>query len=515
MAHQLAWLAGMFGGVVVVAALVNRFARANRHRLRRAVVLFSLFAVSTVASLAFASLDPRWSNGFSVASDLFAAFTIANTAGMLLFLIIMPAIFVGLPMIAGDLVVGLAYLVALVVVLSRHGLDPTSALATGAVVSAVLAISLQTTLGNILGGVALQLDGSIHEGDRIRLENGKAGKIRAIRWRHTLVDTGASTIVVPNALLLLNNITILGWRGEPLIPQPVNIRFGIDVQLAPDRITRIVNDALAASPVENVGTQPAPSCKCADLLGGDGFATYSVDYTVIDPDRADDTASRVRSRVHAALRRAHIKLAVPGRAAVVEMRDRVMTERDHEEQTAKYLTALHAVHLFSALSEQELRTLAEGMMYVPFSAGETILRQGSTAHSLFVLTSGTCEVRTRVNADRSDPPAGPGVVGERTGIVATLTAPDFFGEMGLMTGEPRKADVIAKTDVECFRLLQATFETVLTGRPEILTELAERLASRNVALSAAREHLDDAARKTRHASEIQRIRDGIKDFFGL
>ena len=73
-----------------------------------------------------------------------------------------------------------------------------------------------------------------------------------------------------------------------------------------------------------------------------------------------------------------------------------MTERDHEEQTAKYLTAVHSVHLFSALSEQELRTLAEGMMYVPFSADETILRQGSTAHSLFVLTSGTCEVRTRV-----------------------------------------------------------------------------------------------------------------------
>ena len=103
MAFQLAWLAGIFGGVVTVAALVNRFARANRHRLRRAVVLFALFAASTVAALAFASLDPRWSNGFSIASDLFAALTIANTADMLLFLIIMPATFVGLPMIAGDL----------------------------------------------------------------------------------------------------------------------------------------------------------------------------------------------------------------------------------------------------------------------------------------------------------------------------------------------------------------------------------------------------------------------------
>src|ERR1041385_2913444 len=110
-------------------------------------------------------------------------------------------------MIASDLLVGLGYLVVALVVLARHGVDPTGALVSGAVVSAVLAISLQSTLGNVVGGVALQLDGSVREGDWIQLENGKQGRVRSVRWRHTVLETREwSTIIVPNAQLLANNI---------------------------------------------------------------------------------------------------------------------------------------------------------------------------------------------------------------------------------------------------------------------------------------------------------------------
>ena len=163
--HELGWLAGLAGGIVVIAALVNWIARSQRRRLGRVVILFGGCAVATAAAIVVSRFDMGWAHGLSIAADLFAALTIATCAGMLLFLIVLPTASVKLPMIAGDLVVGVGYIVATIVVLSRHGLDPTSAIATGAVVSAVLAISLQATLGNILGGVALQLDGSIHEGD--------------------------------------------------------------------------------------------------------------------------------------------------------------------------------------------------------------------------------------------------------------------------------------------------------------------------------------------------------------
>src|SRR5262249_51246191 len=150
---------------------------------------------------------------------------------------------VKLPMIAGDLVVGVGYIVAALLVLSRHGMNPASVVATGAVVSAVLAISLQATLGNILGGVALQLDGSIHEGDMIRLADNSTGRIKSIRWRHTIVDIGSATVIVPNAQLLANNITILGWHHQPPFPQPVQVKFGVAYGVSPARVTKTVTDA--------------------------------------------------------------------------------------------------------------------------------------------------------------------------------------------------------------------------------------------------------------------------------
>jgi len=507
--HELGWLAGLAGGIVVIAALVNWIARSQRRRLGRVVILFGGCAVATAAAIVVSRFDMGWAHGLSIAADLFAALTIATCAGMLLFLIVLPTASVKLPMIAGDLVVGVGYIVATIVVLSRHGLDPTSAIATGAVVSAVLAISLQATLGNILGGVALQLDGSIHEGDLVKLVDGTTGRVTAVRWRHTLIDTGQSTIVVPNAQLLATNLTILGLRGGKPFPQFATVAFGVAHSVPPDRVNKVVADAIAASPIENIVADPKPICVCTDLLGGDGFATYALSYTVIDPVRALDTASRARGRIYSALRRAKIALAIPGRANTVEMHDRAMSEKDREASITKNLQALHTVHLFKSLTEAELALLADGMMFVPFAAGETIVRQGTTAHSLFVLTSGTAEVRARFDPDAAGPRP------ERTQVVATITAPDFFGEMGLLTGEPRRADVVAKTDVECFRLPQDVFERVIVSRPEIVTELSERLAARKLSLSTAQEHLDEDSRATSHESERERITAGIRNFFGL
>jgi CRP-like cAMP-binding protein len=126
-----------------------------------------------------------------------------------------------------------------------------------------------------------------------------------------------------------------------------------------------------------------------------------------------------------------------------------------------------------------------------------------------VLTSGKVQIRANVDPD------GEGPAPSQAKIIATLDAPDFFGEMGLMTGEPRAADVVALTDVDCFRLGKDTFERVVVERPEMANELSETLASRRVNLIAVRDGLDPDARLSRHASERDRILDGIKGFFGL
>lgn len=512
MSEELYWVGGQLLGLVVIAALVNQVAPIHRARIRRAIILFALYILFLSSATLLADWSPGWADRVQLGADLFRAISLVNLTCMLVFLVVLPAVRLKVPTIIGDLIAGVAYVVAIVAVLTEHEVDASKVFASAAVVSAVLVISLQNTLGNILGGVALQLDGSVHDGDFIQLENGRRGRVRAIRWRHTLVETSDyTTIVVPNQLLLTNNITILGWMEGRREPHREWVHFNVDFRFAPAHVIRVVDEAIGASPIMNVAPSPKPNTVCTDIAstGNGGFASYAVRYWLERPLSRTSTSSRVRARIFAALKRAEIPLAVPATANLVEVHDQARKDRRMERETSAHLAALRTVQLFAALTEDELRTLAEGMAHVAFTAGETIMRQGEVSQALFVMTAGTVEVRTTVDPD------GAGPAPAHVGVVATLTAPDFFGEMGVMTGEPRRADVVAATDVECFRLPKAPFEEILTARPEIANEVSERLAQRQVALAAVREGLDEKARAQRQARERERIRDNIKQFFGL
>ena len=129
-------------------------------------------------------------------------------------------------------------------------------------------------------------------------------------------------------------------------------------------------------------------------------------------------------------------------------------------------------------------------------------QQGAVAHFLYILCKGRVEVRRH---------------GE-TGLartVATIEAPGFFGEMGLLTGEPRRADVVAITDVECYRLDKPGLERILQERPEIADAISHTIAEREVGLDAVLEGLDEQARKARMVHAEARILDKIQTFFGL
>ena len=163
--------------------------------------------------------------------------------------------------------------------------------------------------------------------------------------------------------------------------------------------------------------------------------------------------------------------------------------------------SLDAVELFEHLDDAERKALAQAARRTPFGRAEVITRQGAKANWLYVLSKGEVEVRI----------ASP----EGDKRVAVLKAPSFFGEMALMTGQPREATVVALTEVECLRIDKADFQGILQRRPAIAERISEILATRRVELDAAREGFDPEAHSQRLSRENVRILRGIKDFFGL
>jgi CRP-like cAMP-binding protein/small-conductance mechanosensitive channel len=493
------------GGLVVIAYLVNRFAPQKRPRIRRTVILFGLYVVTEIcaAALHVTGQETAW-RVFHTAAEMLEALTIINIAALALFELALARIGVSVALFATDMLVGIAYLASMVLCLVDAGLNPSSILGASAVVSAVLAISLQSTLGNILGGVAFQLDGSLHVGDWIQLENGRQGRVREIRWRHTAIETRDwDTIVVPNAALLAQSFSILGRRAGMPLQHRMWVYFQVDFRFAPNEVIKAVNEALQGSPMERVAEEPKPHAICMDLAKDtrDSFAYYAARYWLTDLAVDDPTSSVVRGRIFAGLRRAGIPLARPSSTTFIGM-------NEHHDDSARVtrhnrarMAAVESVDLFADLTGEEREFVAAHLRYAPFAAGETVTHQGAVAHWLYIITSGRVEVRRRLEA--------------KTVVVAEVVAPSFVGEMGLLTGAPRTADIVACTDVECYRLDKAGFERVVTERPEAAKQFSEALAKRQIGLLAADEKLDEATKSVRQAEAQAAILQRIENFFGL
>jgi CRP-like cAMP-binding protein len=99
--------------------------------------------------------------------------------------------------------------------------------------------------------------------------------------------------------------------------------------------------------------------------------------------------------------------------------------------------------------------------------------------------------------------------------VATLHGGEFFGEIGMMTGEPRRATVNARTDVTCYRLGKEAFEDILRRRPEIAEQMSLILAHRSVELEAVREQVSQEALRKRMSKMQCALLCRICEFFGI
>ena len=99
--------------------------------------------------------------------------------------------------------------------------------------------------------------------------------------------------------------------------------------------------------------------------------------------------------------------------------------------------------------------------------------------------------------------------------VARLGPGSFFGEMSLMTGEPRSATVAALANVQCYRLDATAFRDLLARRPQLAEPIARLLAERRANLAAVTEGLDAEAKRRRMESDSSDLFKKMKAFFKL
>lgn len=488
-------------GLVVAAAVRARAAKGARSRASmRGTAIFLLLHIASLPLLGYLAAGGHDSYGswrlLSITLATFAAVTI-------LLAILFDGILRGLrfeaPRLMQDMVAAGAYLIAFFILLSAWGVNLGGLIATSAVLTAVIGFSLQDTLGNLMGGMALQMERSVRPGDWVKVGD-VVGKVLEVRWRQTTIETrNWETVIVPNSLLSKNQFTILGRRhGQPLQLRR-SIEFNTDYRFPPADVIRTVEEALRRAPIQSVAAEPQPDCVLLDLR--DSFYTFRARYYLTDLNRDDPIDSLVRGRIDTALRRAGIPLTLPAQAVFVTNETEERRQRKEKDRDRTREDVLRRAQLFARLSDEELDRLADGLRFSPFAAGEVMTRQGAEGHDLYLIHSGRVGVRVQANGVETE--------------VAELGPGAFFGERSLMTGDKRSATTVALTDVVCYRLPKAELEGVLKRRPEVAEELAEILARRDSELDARRQDLGQQAREQQVESDRRRLVSQIRNFFGL
>ncbi len=483
------------------AALLFFAARAARRHVARLVLLWGVSLLLQVAASAagryLASAEPT----LSFLALLLRGIAFLGLAAVLVFDLLLPIVRVHVPRIARDVAVGLSWVALLLWLFSVHHVDVTGIVATSAVVTAVIGFSLQDTLANVMGGIALQLEGSFGPGDWVKFGD-TSGRVTETGWRHTSIETrNGDVLLVPNSVLVKTPLLLLGKAGGRKVPLERRwVYFGVDHRTSPVTVLETVREALTREAIPNVAAEPAPSVVLMDFR--ESWASYAARYWLTDLLPDDPTDSEVRTRIAFALRRAGISLAMPASANFVTVEEEGHRKRHEKRDLEARLAALESVPLFAALTAEERERLAPGLARAPFAPGEAMVVQGREVHDLYIITRGAGDVRVAVG----DAPAR---------VVSRISAPDVFGEMGMLTGEPRKATVIAVGETECWRLGKERFREVLEARPALAEELSRLLAARQVELATATEGISEETRRHRIETERGTLLKRIERFFGL
>jgi len=368
---------------------------------------------------------------------------------------------------------------ALLVLQLNYGIKVPGLIAGSGIAALAIGLAAQDLLGNIIGGFTLHFAQPFRVDDWLLLD-GRHVQVVEINWRSTRFrDNDNTRIDVPNSHIVKQ--TIINFYGhdrrvhEHTRPHAMRLEIGIDYHAPPNRVKELL--ACAATDAPRVMPQPAPEVFLKNF--GESSITYEVRYWLEDHAEHQRVSDAIRTNIWYALRRDGIKIPFPIRTLQVERRTPVGTQR-HGHRHDELRAMLQKQPVFAAITSDNLDYLLENSASYLFGRGEKIIQDKAAGDSMFVITSGRAAVII-------------GGVAAVPSQVAELTAGACFGEMSLLTGEPRSATIQAISDCEVLEITKPLFGKIVEREENLLQCLSDLLVRRKFETEGFTTRLRDEA----------------------
>jgi CRP-like cAMP-binding protein len=245
--------------------------------------------------------------------------------------------------------------------------------------------------------------------------------------------------------------------------------------------------------VPGIAAYPGPT---AYLKSFDDFSvSYELRYWLEDYSRFLEIDSQIRERVWYRLGRENIRFAYP----LIRQYRYEAGKLTSPSRRSAIESAIANVDLFALLSDEARGRVADGARERLYTPGEMIVREGDQGSSMFLVESGRLSVSVH------------GTVGESQKL-AVLEPGAAFGEISLLTGQPRTATVRALTEANMLEIDKATLSPILRENPSLCGMLELTMQERR---KRAADMLEAARGEAQMTEDRTPLGLKIARFFGL
>jgi small-conductance mechanosensitive channel/CRP-like cAMP-binding protein len=474
-----------FFGALTIGRLLKRKAGV------RLGVLFQLFCLTLAfyAALSFYGVTASWRNhAGALAFLLSTAFVVALLDRYLWEGYFEKTRRTTIPQFLRQVIALFIYLIALLLVLSigyNAQSELKGLLAGSGIAAIIIGFATQDLFGGIISGIALQISKPYKVGDWLHIQD-RYAEVMEINWRSTRLRTNDGIYLdVPNYTIARGTIVNLHY---PTQVHAMRLRVGADYDVPPNR----VKDALYRAATSAEGVLPDPPTKVFVMDFADSAVVYEIKFSMGNHRAYNDICDAIRTNIWYEFKRQQITIPFPIRTLHLQR-----GAKRTGDSLAEARAILRAEPVFNCMDETQLETVLQNSQIHRYGRGERVIQEGDEGDSMFIMLRGTAAVSIAKNG-----------TGVRVGV---MRQGDCFGEISLLTGEPRSATVRAESDCEVLEVSKPVMAEVLRESPQCLTGLSELLAKRKlegegIVKDATQPHDQEKKESEFRASFLRRLR---------
>jgi CRP-like cAMP-binding protein len=324
-------------------------------------------------------------------------------------------------------------------------------------------------------------------GDWIILDDSLQGKVIETNWRATHILTGNQDVaIIPNSVIAKSRLVNC---SAPTKTHGTRIRVKLEPSLTPAAGCNLLKEVLLGS--TQILRTPEPTVTIKDVSAE--MIDFELFYVVADIDAIDRAQNELFDRIYRAAAAAGAKFS----PRLTGSSKKSAAEESGESGTPERLLA--GISIFSTLTAQEKTALASQMQRKDYKPGDVIVKAGTVLQALCIVSYGVLVGSVEQDGRKIE--------------VTRLAPGDYFGEVGLLTGEPVKGDLTALTWVVIYEISKDALAPLLKARPAMAEELSESLASRQLAHRTVLDHRDH---EEQHGDGLaNRVLGNIRRLFSL